>query len=175
VLWNKAILELSRSGGKVSFSVTQRLRLNSPTVSAASPLAGATFYAGTTAVGAVTASGVPQKPYYAFLAFTELLKSPKRLAVATAADSPIRTLAGISTDGRTIRILLSNPSDQPHVLRLRLANLPWSRAPEYQEQVVDERSNLEARGAPVTRARPTFSELMTRRSVVLLTIRAAGK
>jgi len=71
-----------------------------------------------------------------------LLKSPKRLAVDTAADSPIRTLAGISADGRTIRILLSNPSDQAHVLRLRLANLPRSGAAEYQEQIVDERSNL---------------------------------
>ena len=136
----------------------------------------ATFYTGTTAMwGLFTAAGVPQKPYYAFLAFTELLKSPKRLAVDTAADSPIRTLAGISADGRTIRILLSNPSDQAHVLRLRLANLPWSGAAEYQEQIVDERSNLEARSAPVTRAGSTFSEVMTRRSVVLLTIRAAGK
>jgi hypothetical protein len=89
-------------------------------------------------------------------------------------DSPIRTLAGISADGRTIRILLSNPSDQTHVLRLRLANLPWSGAAEYHEQVVDERSNLEARGAPVTRADSTFSEAMARESVVLLTIRAAG-
>jgi hypothetical protein len=95
--------------------------------------------------------------------------------VNTAADSPIRTLAGISDDGKTIRILLSNPSDQAHVLRLRLANLPWSGAAEYQEQVVDERSNLQARGAPVTRAGSTFSEVMARESVVLLTIRAAGK
>ena len=103
----------------------------------------ATFYTGTTAMwGLFTAAGVPQKPYYAFLGFTELLKSPKRLAVDTAADSPIRTLAGISADGRTIRILLSNPSDQAHVLRLRLANLPRSGAAEYQEQIVDERSNL---------------------------------
>ena len=112
----------------------------------------ATFYTGTTAMwGLFTSAGVPQKPYYAFLAFTELLKGPKRLAVDTAADSPIRTLAGISADGRTIRILLSNPSDQAHVLRLTLASLPWSGAAEYQEQVVDEQSNLEARGAPVPR------------------------
>src|SRR6478672_3966509 len=76
--------------------------------------------------------------YYAFLEFTELLKSPKRLAVDTAADSPIRTLADISADGRTIRILLSNPSDQAHVLRLTRASLPWSGATEYQEQIVDE-------------------------------------
>jgi hypothetical protein len=54
--------------------------------------------------------------------------------VDTTADSPIRTLAGISADGRTIRILLSNPSDQAHALRLRLTNLPWSGAAEYQEQ-----------------------------------------
>jgi hypothetical protein len=58
---------------------------------------------------------------------------------------------------------------------LRLANLPWSGAAEYQEQVVDERSNLEARGVPVRRADSTFSEVMARQSVVLLTIRAAEK
>jgi hypothetical protein len=58
---------------------------------------------------------------------------------------------------------------------LRLAHLPWSGAAEYQEQVVDERSNLEARSAPVTRAGSTFSVVMGRQSVVLLTVRAAGK
>ena len=51
----------------------------------------ATFYTGTTAMwGLFTAAGVPQKPYYAFLAFTELLKSPKRLAVTRL---PIRRSA----------------------------------------------------------------------------------
>jgi hypothetical protein len=136
----------------------------------------AIFYTGTTAMwGLFTAVGVPQKPYYAFLAFTDLLKSPKRLAVSTAGDSPILALAGISDDGKTIRILLSNPSDQAHVLRLRLANLTWSGAAEYQEQVFDERSNLEARSAPVTRAGSTFSEVMGRESALLLTIRAGGK
>jgi xylan 1,4-beta-xylosidase len=136
----------------------------------------ATFYTGTTAMwGLFTAAGVPQKPYYAFLAFTELLESPKRLAVSTAGDSPIRTLAGISADGRTIRILLSNPSDQAHALRLMFTNLPWSGAAEYKEQVIDERSNLEARSAPVTRAGSDFSEVMAGESVVLLTVRVAGK
>jgi xylan 1,4-beta-xylosidase len=136
----------------------------------------ATFYTGTTAMwGLFTPSGSPQKPFYAFLAFSNLLNSPKRLAVTTPTDSAIRTLAGISEDGQTIRILISNPSPELHQLHIALSGLPWKAPAEYQRQAVDDESNLKIVGGWTKLDAATSTEDVAGHSAVLLTIRPQVK
>jgi len=136
----------------------------------------ATFYTGTSSMwGLFTSSGVPQKPYYAFLAFNNLLNSPKRLAVTSAVGSSIHTLAGISEDGHTVRILISNPSKESHSQRIEITNLPWKAPFQYQKQVIDDRSNLDTVNDLKVLPVSTLTEEVAGQSVVLLTIREFAK
>ena len=136
----------------------------------------ATFYTGTSLMwGLFTPSGVPQKPYYAFLAFSNLLKSPKRLAVTAATSPSIRTIAGISDDGHTVRLLISNPSKELHRLHIAITDLPWKGAFQYQKQVVDEHSNLDTVDDSKAVSASALTEEIAGQSVVLLTIKELVK
>ena len=136
----------------------------------------ATFYTGTTSMwGLFTSSGSPQKPYYAFLAFSNLLNSPKRLAITSTVSPSIHMLAGISEDGQTVRILISNPSKELHRTRIALIGLPWKGSSQYQKQVVNDRSNLEIAGQSTITPASTLEEEIAGQSVVLLTFRSSAK
>ena len=136
----------------------------------------ATFYTGTSLMwGLFTPSGVPQKPYYAFLAFSNLLKSPKRLAVTSATSPSIRAIAGISDDGHTVRLLISNPSKELHRLHIAITDLPWKGAFQYQKQVVDEHSNLDTVDDSKAVSASALTEEIAGQSVVLLTIKELVK
>jgi xylan 1,4-beta-xylosidase len=134
----------------------------------------ATFYTGTTAIwGLFTAAGVPQKPYFAFLAFSELLRSPNRLAQTMAAGSNLRAIAGISEDRRTVRVLISNPSAEAKSVRLVLSGLPWKGSAQLSERVVDGKANFSLEGAPRKINESTIEEKMGPNSVLLVTIEGA--
>ena len=131
----------------------------------------ATFYTGTTAMwGMFTAAGVPQKPYYAFLAFSELLKSPKRLKATISENRPIYAIAGLSADGESIRVLISNPSNESHHVRFNIVNLPWQGPGVRQRQIVNEQFNFELLGPPSRLTNSSFEEAVPSHSVVLLTL-----
>jgi hypothetical protein len=132
----------------------------------------ATYYSGTTLMwGLFTSAGVPQKAYYAFLAFRRLLDSPNRLPVEVAKDATVRVLAGVSDDKRTVRVLLSNPSKQAGTVQIKLKNLPWKGSSQYEQQVVDGRYDLQPVGAPKTITSPSLTEELASQSVVLLIIK----
>ena len=138
------------------------------------PLDIATLYTGTTAVwGLFTPSGTPQKNFYALLAFTELLKSPNRLAV-TSSDAAIYAAAGISSDGETMRILISNPTSASHPLHLNLDHFSWRDHAMMQEQLVDSSSDLGNIGSASPIGRDLQRELPAH-SVLLLTITKTAK
>jgi xylan 1,4-beta-xylosidase len=136
----------------------------------------ATLYTGTSSMwGLFTSSGSPQKPYYAFLAFSHLLNSPKRLAMSPVGNPSIRILAGISEDGKTVRILISNTSKESHGLRILLTGLPGKTSFQYQEQVVDDRLDLEMVNQSTKASVSALKEEISGQSVVLLTIKPSVK
>ena len=140
------------------------------------PVDVATIYTGTTAMwGLFTPSGSPQKPYYALLAFTELLQSPRRIAVSAPSSSLIKVLAGISGDGQTVRILLSNTSANSQTVKFGVNGIPWSGPTEYLTQTVSDKLNLESTGGPTKRESPSLSEEVSAHSVVLLTLRPSRR
>lgn len=131
----------------------------------------ATFYTGTSAIwGLFTASGVPQKPYYAFLAFSDLLRSPNRLAQTSPTTSPVRVIAGIADDRQTIRIFISNPSNEAQALRFDLIGLPSDGPMEYRERLIDSQSDFVPVGGSVKIRDSTLEQNIGPHSVILLTI-----
>jgi xylan 1,4-beta-xylosidase len=98
----------------------------------------ATFFSGTTFMwGLFTSSGAPQKPYYAFLAFQRLLETPQRLAIETPTERDLSALAGISEDGKIMRVLVTNFSHSQHQIRLKLNHLPWAGPATYEQNIID--------------------------------------
>ena len=98
----------------------------------------ATFFSGTTFMwGLFTSSGAPQKPYYAFLAFQRLLDTPRRLAIEATTEKDMSALAGISEDGKSMRVLVTNFSHSQQEIRLKLSHLPWAGPATYEQSVID--------------------------------------
>jgi len=135
----------------------------------------ATYYSGTTLIwGLFTSSGAPQKPYFAFLAFRRMLDSPNRLGVDLSPDAAVKVLAGISDDKQTVRILMTNPTKNAQSVQITLANLPWKGPSRYEQQVVDDRYDLQSVSGAHTSSSTVLKQDVAGQSVVLLTIRAAG-
>jgi xylan 1,4-beta-xylosidase len=131
----------------------------------------ATYYSGTTFMwGMFTPSGAPQKPYYAFLAFRRMPDTPHRLTVDSGSISRLKSLAGVSDDKRMVRRLISSLSKNAQTVAIKLQNLPWQGASQVEQQVVNERYDLQkVDGVKM----PSPSSLLVNlegRSVVLLTL-----
>lgn len=137
------------------------------------PLDIATFYSGTTLMwGMFTSSGAPQKPYYAFLAFKRLLDTPKRVAVDASHDPGITAVAGLSEDGRSLRVLISNTTQTTKSFNLQLKGL---KAPNssYEKRVVDGNHDLDVMNSKtLTGSNPSLVEQVAGPSVALLSITA---
>jgi xylan 1,4-beta-xylosidase len=137
------------------------------------PLDIATYYSGTTLMwGMFSSAGVPLKPYYAFLAFKRLLDTPKRVAMESAHDPGITTVAGLSEDGKMLRVMISNTTRETKNLKLQLKGLAaQSRA--YERRIVDASHDLDVIGTgTLTGSNPVLSEQITGPSVTLLSIAA---
>jgi xylan 1,4-beta-xylosidase len=103
----------------------------------------ATFYTGTNMVfGLFNWAGAPTKAYYSFLAFRRLLDSPQRVAVNGAVGSEVTALAGLSSDKRTLRVLISHTGEGKRQFELRLANLPWGEGAIAKVQTIDRSSDF---------------------------------
>ena len=125
--------------------------------------------------GMFTSSGVPLKPYYAFLAFRRMLDTPKRISVAVDGDTAMAGLAGMSDDRKMLRVLISNTSPQSAKLDLQFKSLPWSSRSAYEVYVVDQKSDLTAvgPGARMEGSNPSIDLEVGGSSVYLLTLRPA--
>lgn len=111
------------------------------------PIDMANFYeAGNGEWGMFAPSGVPTKPYYAFLAFRQMLdRTPLRCAVHSTSNSGIFALAGTSADGCVVQVLLANYDSVQCQCQypIEFKNLPEGRW-RVQHRIVDAHSNLEA-------------------------------
>jgi xylan 1,4-beta-xylosidase len=99
----------------------------------------ANYYTGDTSRwGLFDEYGVPKKPYYAFRAFNELCKTPRRIGcTGTSPDARLSVCAGMARDGRAARILLSNFQGAETVLHIELQDLPWQNNPRVEIYRVD--------------------------------------
>jgi hypothetical protein len=88
-------------------------------------------------------NGVPQKAYYAFKAFRELLDTPRRVNTPPCVAGQVASCAGLSSDGSRAAVLLSSfyPTDDAGHLVLR--GLPWSGPTQFEVQLVDAHRDFE--------------------------------
>jgi hypothetical protein len=105
----------------------------------------ATFYTGTTMsyLGMFSEYGLPQKPFYAFKAFSELLGTPQRVFTAGSDREGFTVIAGMSPDRSQATVLISNFAHGPRRYALALKNLPWSEKFACETYLLDESHNLE--------------------------------
>mgnify|MGYP000454061899 CR=1 FL=1 len=109
------------------------------------PVDVANFYTGEIqGFGLFNFHGVPQKNYYAFLAFRRLLDTPVRLDVS-AVPRGMTALAGRHPTRPALGVFVSNFNQPAEEITLRFPGLPWGQEAEWQWRVVDANSNLEVR------------------------------
>jgi len=82
--------------------------------------------------------GVPRKVYYAFRAFNELCKTPRRVACSgSLAGGTQAACAGLASDGAAACILAGNFGSADVLLNATLRNLPWKSPFDVQVYRVD--------------------------------------
>lgn len=74
--------------------------------------------------GLFTSEGTPGKAFYAFKAFKMLLDTPNRVYCTGSDTQGYATIAGISDDGRTVTVLVSDYGSSSGGYNLTVQNLP---------------------------------------------------
>lgn len=109
-----------------------------------SPVTTATFYSGDALRwGFIDRSGAPKTSYFAFLAFRQMLDTPRRVvAKGNDLESGFAILAGLSEDNSRARILISNHRLDCKEYEIRVRDLPWREATICNRFVVDEHTDI---------------------------------
>jgi len=87
--------------------------------------------------------GKPQKTFYAFKAFSQLLDCPVRLITPPSAEGGWVFGAGMGRDGRTAAILACNLKCPDSNLTLDLNHIPWGKGAHYEIYCVNANHNLD--------------------------------
>ena len=95
------------------------------------------------AFGLFNEFGVPQKNYYALLAFRGLLDAPHRVKATGGIPGQLAVSAGLNATKTEARVLISNFNHPQSELRLQLDGLPWTGDTIVELRVVDAAHNLE--------------------------------
>jgi hypothetical protein len=104
------------------------------------PVTMCNFYHGETGLfGLFTETGAPQWTYYAMLAFTQLLETPKRVRVTGAMPGKLAIAAGIGAKGDVAAVLVANLTGAAE-LNFSFTNLPWAEDTRVEVSLVDGRA-----------------------------------
>jgi len=88
-------------------------------------------------------NGVPQKTFYAFKAFRNLLDTPRRVGTPACEAGQIAVCAGLNSDSTQANILLSNFNTGGAPPELLLRKLPWSGPTGFELYLVDSSHDLQ--------------------------------
>ncbi len=100
------------------------------------------FHGETGPFGLFDIHGAPQKNYFAVSAFTEFLKTPRRVRVEKA--GMLHAAAGLNDAGTEAAILVSNLAQPQSSLRVTCENLPWRGPLHGNVRVVDGANDFSA-------------------------------
>lgn len=116
-------------------------------------------------------NGVPQKTFYAFKAFRELLDTPRRVPTPPCVAGSVALCAGLNRDDTRAAVLLSNFDTADAAADLSVRGLPWNGSTGFELRLVDADHNfsLVRRGTVGTEGRLPLPELQAP-AVVLLTL-----
>jgi len=110
-----------------------------------SPVTTAAFYAGDTVRwGFIDRSGAPKASYFAFLAFRQMLDTPRRVLVyGNDPERGFAILGGLSSDSSRARILIANHRLDCNEYEIRIRGLPWQDATICTRYVVDQHTDID--------------------------------
>lgn len=109
-----------------------------------SPVDQANYYTTTAGLfGIFSEYGEPHKSFYAFKAFSELLKTPLRVEINYATDDSIVVCAGISEDKSKLTILASNFTTENKKVNFKLLDNWETESVNVEVSVVDRMNDLE--------------------------------
>jgi len=129
------------------------------------------FYHGETGIfGLFTEVGAPTRNYYALLAFTQMLDTPRRVRAVGAVPGKLAIAAGTSAANAKAAVLVANRAGAENI-RLSFENVPWEGVTAVEVRIVDGQHALEplAGSALVSselalNLRPPYVALVTLRS-----------
>jgi hypothetical protein len=87
--------------------------------------------------GLFNLNGVPQKTYYAFKAFRDLLDTPRRVATPPCTAGQVAACAGLNAANTRAAVLLSSFHPAEHPTEVTVRQLPWTGPTEFELYVVD--------------------------------------
>jgi xylan 1,4-beta-xylosidase len=139
------------------------------------PLDVCNFYTGEIqGFGLFNLHGMPQKNYYAFKAFRQLLNTPLRVATPESGPGRLTFCAGLGSDAKSAALLASNFDSAETRVNLSLTGLPWEGPTHFEVLRVDAARDL-ARAEAGELAPGQILELsgLSAPVVVLVKLRAA--
>jgi xylan 1,4-beta-xylosidase len=148
-----------------------------------SPVTTAAFYSGDTLRwGFIDRNGAPKATYFAFLAFRQMLDTPRRvLARGDDLETGFAVLAGLSADNSQAGILISNHQLKCNEYEVHVRGLPWREGTISTRYLLDQHSSIDRYGleAVATNHFPAgdsiqFTTPATDKSVCLLELAGAG-
>jgi hypothetical protein len=128
-----------RVGGAegAAFAAATLLRLQDAPVDAANY-----YSADAQGMGLFNGYGVPRKSFYALKAFRALADTPVRLALRGELPRGTAACAGMSKSRSQVTLLLSKDRGADERATVRLSNLPWEGATQYEVSLVDGQHDL---------------------------------
>jgi xylan 1,4-beta-xylosidase len=131
----------------------------------------ANYYTGDTSRwGLFDEYGVPKKAYYAFRAFNELCKTPRRVACAgTTPDARLAVCAGMAKDGQAANVLLSSFLGVETEVQIELQSPPWTSESRAELFRVDDANDFALAATPTLNGtRPTLAVKLPATGVCLV-------
>ncbi len=108
------------------------------------PLDMANFYTGDNGCwGLFNVFGVPKKTFYAFRAFKALVDHPVRMATDGTKPGELDAVAGLSSRGHELAMVVSNFKSTDRRVELIFQNLPWTGSSASELLLLDQDRNLE--------------------------------
>ena len=101
------------------------------------------FTADNQVLGMFNFSGVPQKSFYAFKAFKQLLHTPQRVKTPPCSAGQLAVCAGLNSAGTRASILVSSFYPVAGVPEILIRNLPWKGPVAFELYLVDAKHNLD--------------------------------
>ena len=140
-----------------------------------SPVDAANYYAFTHhGFGLFSPHGLPQKPYYAMLAFRSLLETPLRVGTSGSSPETSAVIAGLNRERNELRLLISNLALKDESILLQIAKLPWPGASRFELSVVDSTRSLEVVRSGEMEDACELGDVLKAPSLALLRVWPAG-
>ena len=121
--------------------------------------------------GLFSENGVPNKAYFALLAFHDLLAAPRRVETHGALAGGLALVAGLNAETNQAMILVSNYRSPETMLRLNVENIPWRGGFTFEVRALNAGQNLEVAERGTGSASTPMELHLKAPAVALITLR----